>query len=105
MPTPISIKPPKVIDQHRSETLGTVIFSPVAPGGYVPGGILVQAVTQDISYVLSNGQAPTAAIGFVLKAGNDPIYIPLGTNMTIRFLRIASGAILQYQWCGDPDEQ
>lgn len=90
---------PNAIDQHRSETLGTGVFSPVAPAGGA-GGILVQAVTQNISYVLSLGQSPTAAIGFVLVAGNDPIYIPLGTNMGISFFRVASGAILQYQWFG-----
>lgn len=91
---------PNAIDQHRVETLSGSAFSPVAPVGGA-GGILVQAVTQNIRYVLSLGQAPTAAIGFVLIAGNDPIYIPLGTNMAISFFRETSGAILQYQWFGN----
>lgn len=90
---------PNAIDQHRVETLGGSAFSPVAPAGGA-GGILVQAITQNISYVLSLGQAPTATIGFVLIAGNDPIYIPLGTNMNISFFRVTAGAILQYQWFG-----
>lgn len=91
---------PNAIDQHRTETLGASVFSPVAPSGGA-GGILVQAITQNISYVLSLGQAPTASVGFVLTAGNDPIYIPLGTGMTISFFRVTSGAILQYQWFGN----
>lgn len=90
---------PNAIDQHRVETLGGSAFSPVSPVGGA-GGILVQALTKNVSYVLSLGQAPTASIGFVLTAGNDPIYIPLGTNMAISFFRVEAGAILQYQWFG-----
>jgi hypothetical protein len=96
---PIVIPPPKAIGQHRSETLGTVVFSPNVPVGGAKG-ILVQAITQNIRYVLTLGQVPTAAIGFQLIAGNDPIYVPIGTNMFPQFFREASGAILQYQWFG-----
>jgi hypothetical protein len=101
MPTPVTLPVPSVIDQHRSETLGTVVFSPAFTLGGQPKGILVQALTQNIRYTLSAGQAPTAAIGFQLITGNDPIFIPLGTGMTPRFFREASGAILQYQWTGE----
>jgi hypothetical protein len=104
MPTSISIAPPKVIDQHRVETLGGSAFSPVAPSGWVPKGILCQALAQNIRYVVSLGQAPTAAIGFQLVASSDPVFIPLGTNMAISFFREASGAILQYQWFGDEEQ-
>lgn len=60
-------------------------------------GLLVQALTQNIRYTLSN-TTPTASVGFQLKAGDPPVRIDLEEGMSIRFIEETSGAVLQRQW-------
>lgn len=86
-----------VQQNHGVETLGATVFSPVVPAGGARG-IIVQAITQNVRYTLSNGQAPTATIGFQLKAADPPVFIPLYGGVTPQFIREQAGAILQYQF-------
>lgn len=58
--------------------------------------VVVQALTQNIRYTL-DGTNPTAASGFRLTAGGDPLGIPITKNMTLKFIAETAGAILQLQ--------
>ena len=60
-------------------------------------GILLQAVTQNIRFTL-DGTVPTATRGFQLKAGDPPLYIGLDTGITLKFIREAAGAVLEYEY-------
>lgn len=82
---------------HYSNTLAGSVFSPALPAGGARY-LMVQALAQNIRYTLSLGQAPTAAIGYRLTSGNDPIVIEMGGGVTPQFFRESSGAILEYQW-------
>lgn len=88
-----------IIGTHNSVTLGGSVYSPPLPAGGARR-IQVQAFAQNIRYVLSIGTVPTAAIGFRLTAGNDPITIEMESGVTPQFFRESSGAILEYQWLG-----
>ena len=63
---------------------------------YGARSILVQALTQNVRYTL-DGTAPTATVGFQLKAGDPPLLIPLH-NSNIKFIEETATAVLQYQW-------
>lgn len=89
----------RIVDVHKHETLGASVFSPVMPAGTVKF-LMVQALTQNIRFTLSNGQIPSATMGFQLVAGDFPVLIPMGTAFTPQFFRETSGAILEYQWLG-----
>lgn len=56
--------------------------------------VLVQATVQNIRYTI-NGTNPTAASGFVLIKGNDPLSIPVTKNTVLKFVSETAGAILQ----------
>lgn len=88
-----------VIGLHISQTLGASVFSPPVPAGGA-SGILVQAITANVRFTLSNGQPPTASIGFQIIASDAPMMIPLGNGFTPQFIQESAGAILQYQWIG-----
>jgi hypothetical protein len=59
--------------------------------------VLVQATVQNIRYTV-NGTNPTAASGFVLIFGNDPISIPVTGNTVLKFISESAGAILQMEF-------
>lgn len=59
-------------------------------------GVLIQAETQNVRYTL-DGTNPTSSLGFVLTADADPVIIPKNSDITIKVLRSASGAVIQYQ--------
>lgn len=66
----------------------------------VPEGatkLLVQALDKNVRYTL-DGTTPTASKGFQLAAGDPPIIIPIGNDMTIKMIEEASAADLQYQF-------
>lgn len=42
-----------------------------------------------------DGTAPTASIGFVVKATNDPIAYPVNDGMVIKAIEVATTAVLQ----------
>ena len=89
----------KINGLHQSVTLGAAVYSPAVPAGG-SGGILVQALAQNIRFTLSNGQAPTTTTGFQILAGDPPFLIPLSSGATPQFIRETSGAIMEYQWMG-----
>ena len=88
---------PGIIGLHQSKALGASVFSPAMPTDTV-NFLMVQALTQNIRFTLSNGQAPSATVGFVLTAGDFPAMIPMGDDFTPQFYPETTGAILQYQW-------
>lgn len=94
---PVKIGPFNPLGSHQRQALSDA--AAFSPGGQPKGGwqMRVQALTQSVSYTL-DGTAPTAAIGFTLTAGDSAIVITLGSNSQPRFIAIAAGAILQYQW-------
>jgi hypothetical protein len=59
--------------------------------------LLIQTLTQNIRYTL-DGTTPTASKGFQLVAGDPPIIIPIGHDMTVKIIEEASTASLQYQF-------
>ncbi len=66
----------------------------------VPAGatlLLVQAETQNVR-LRFDGTAPTASIGFVVKAANDPIAYPVNDGMVIKAIEVATTAVLQGQF-------
>lgn len=86
----------QILGPHVSITIGGSVFSPPLPAGGA-NKLMVQALAQNIRYTL-NGLTPTAAIGFRLTAGNDPIVIDMIKGATPQFFRESSGAILEYEW-------
>ena len=92
-----------VLGTHKQETLGGSVFSPVAPSGGVGRYLMVQALSQNVRLTLSNGQVPSATVGFQIVAGDFPVLIPVGTDFFPQFFREASGAILEYQWLPHPE--
>lgn len=99
MPTPVTLPTPSIIESHHSISLGGGVYSPPIPSGWA-SGMLVQAVTANIRFTLSNGVAPTTTTGFLLTASDPPVYIPLGTHFTPQFIAETSGAVLEYQFIG-----
>lgn len=59
-------------------------------------GVLMQAIAQNIYYTL-DGSTPTSGNGFTLYAGGDPLRVPKNSDIAIKVLRAASGAVLQWQ--------
>jgi len=86
----------KITTSHKGYTLGAAIFSPQdRPTG--SEHLMVQTHTQNVYYTL-DGSTPSATSGFVLLTTQNPIIIEIGAGVIPKFLRAASGAILQYQW-------
>ena len=82
-------------EPHRSQLVNT-LFTVNIPKNC--GEVLVQATVQNIRYTV-NGTNPTAASGFVLIKGNDPISIPVNLKTTVlKFISETAGAILQMQY-------
>lgn len=59
--------------------------------------ILMQALTQNVRFTL-DGTAPTASLGFQLKAGDPPLVVPLGVGTVLKVIQETATASLQYQW-------
>lgn len=57
----------------------------------------IQALTQNVRYTL-DGTAPTASLGFQIKAGDPPIEIPVPSAATIKVIEETATASVQYQW-------
>jgi hypothetical protein len=78
-------------EAHRSQDVDT-LFTVNIPKHC--GEVLVQATGENIRYTV-NGTNPTAASGFVLISGNDPLVIPVTNKTTLKFISETAGAILQ----------
>lgn len=59
-------------------------------------GIIAQALTQNIRYTI-DGTTPTASLGFQLKAGDQPVFIPVFEGTAVKFIEETATANLQYQ--------
>lgn len=84
-----------VLYDHQSDTLAVGVVETIS----IPKGvnaILVQAINQNIRYVLVGAPSPTS--GFRLTAGNDPIAIPVVEGMTVQFVPEIAGASLEMQF-------
>lgn len=88
--------PKNPVGSHGSETMGAGVFSPTGKTSNTQF-LMVQAITQNAIFTL-DGSTPSATNGFLLLTTQAPFYIPIGTNTTPKFLRAASGTILQWQW-------
>lgn len=81
---------------HAEEAVGAAEFVPVRDGREMY--ILVQARDEDINFTLSEGSAPTGAVGFILIAGDAPTLIALSRVITLTFFGTDAGSILEYQF-------
>jgi len=86
---------PKDEFAHQAVTLGAGILTLGVPAGAQE--IIFQTVTQNVRYTL-DGTDPTAVFGFQLVAGGVPVRMRISKYTTFRFLREASGAVLNYQF-------
>jgi hypothetical protein len=85
-----------VTGSHHGIALGAAVYSPQdQPMG--ANYLMVQSITQATIFTL-DGSTPSATNGFVLLTTQSPVLIGMGTSVIPKFLRAASGAILQYQW-------
>lgn len=83
-------------ETHQAYTMGAGVLTLSLP--LHAEFLLMQAITQNVRYTL-DGTAPTAGgLGFQLKAGDPPVMVHLKAGVVMKFLREASGAILQYQY-------
>jgi len=85
-----------VTGSHKGVALGTGVYSPQdAPmdARY----LMVQSLAQ-ATYFTLDGSTPSATNGFSLLTTYPPVLIEAGSNVIFKFLRGASGAVLQYQW-------
>lgn len=92
-PNQIPFKPLNGV-AHQSVTLDATVFTYNAP--LQANRVAIQALVQNIRFTL-DGSAPTTATGFQLKAGDPVIQVFMDDTVTLRFIREASGAILEIQ--------
>lgn len=85
-----------VSGSHHGIALGTGIYSP-QDQPMNSNYLMVQSLTQATYYTL-DGSNPSATNGFLLLTTQPPLLIQMGTSVIPKFLRAASGAVLQYQW-------
>lgn len=82
------------VGAHQSTTLGASVVTLSLDARAT--GVLIQTLSQSCRYTL-DGSNPTTSFGFVMVADADPVMIPYNADMTIKILRLANGAVLQYQ--------
>lgn len=83
------------LDTHISETLDANVYTPTIPTRVKL--VVVQAIDQNIKYTL-DGTNPTSVAGFLIPKDQHPITIPISNATTLKFIRVASGAILELQF-------
>jgi hypothetical protein len=59
--------------------------------------IMLQAITENCR-VTFDGSDPTATHGFLITAGNDPIWYPVMVGYDVKALEEAATCELQIQW-------
>lgn len=60
-------------------------------------GVVVQAISQNIRMIIGGIVAPTATLGFQLRAGDPAIFVPVQPGTVLRFIQETASATLQYQ--------
>ena len=86
---------PRDENTHEAPLLPATVHTLNIPIGATE--IVVQAVEENIRMTM-DGTLPTATVGFQLVAGNVPVRILITERTTLRFLREADGAYLQYEY-------
>lgn len=59
--------------------------------------LLLQALTQNARLTL-DGTAPSATVGFQIKAGDPPVLIPVAASALVKVIQETATCSLQYQW-------
>lgn len=98
-----SAHPGLIIDEGVYEPLGdhtqdsvsstTVVLTPPERAT----GILIQPIDYSLAFTI-DGTDPSVTDGFILGAGGDPLYIPLGSDNVLSLLRVTSDVDIRYQW-------
>ena len=83
------------IGSHVDGTTITSATSLTPPAGATK--LLIQALVQNIR-ITFDGTAPTASLGFQLKAEDPMLLIPLGDDMVIKVIQETATADIQIQW-------
>jgi hypothetical protein len=86
--------PYKPLANHVQNTSLSSVQSLLLPAG--ANGVLLQATSQNVR-IRIDGVAPTASVGFQIRAGDPVVLIPLWQNATIRAIEEAASAKLDYQ--------
>lgn len=84
--------------EHKSGTVISGATTLTPPTGATH--LLIQALTQNVRYTL-DGTAPTASLGFQLRAGDPPVIIPIGAGIVVKVIQELATASLQHQWLKD----
>lgn len=88
-----------VVDNHKQEALGASAFAPARPAGNPQvSGLLVQAIGDNIRFMISGAGAADATTGFQLIASDPPILIPIDGGTRVSFFGEGGSAVLEYQW-------
>lgn len=93
-PLPVEVHA-DVVGSHTSGRAIAAATTLAPPAG--ARRVLLQALTQNVRYTL-DGTAPTASLGFQLKAGDPPVVIPVGDTVVLKVIEEAATASLQEQW-------
>ena len=80
---------------HTSTALGAGVVTPTVP--LRANAVMLQSGVEATRYTL-NGTTPSASVGFVLAADAVPIVIPLKRGTVLKYIRAASGAVLEQQF-------
>ena len=86
---------PRDENTHQAVLLPATVLTLNIPKGATE--IVVQAVEENIRMTMDN-TLPSATVGFQLVAGNVPVRIIITERTTLRFIREADGAYLQYEY-------
>ena len=85
----------EVVGSHTQNALLSTAVSISVPA--TAGVWYAQCETQNVRFTL-DGTVPTAAKGFVIKAGDPPIRVPVEPESTIKVIEVSATAVLDYQF-------
>lgn len=84
-----------VVGSHSDSADISGVVTLAKPAGATK--LMLQTLTQNVRLTL-DGSDPSANRGFLLTAGNDPVIINIGPNVTVKVIQTAATADFQYQW-------
>jgi hypothetical protein len=90
--TPFSFHP---LGSHSSTVDYSSAVTPTIPAG--ADRVMIQAITQNVRITL-DGTAPTAVLGFQIKAGEYPGVFPLHNETVLKIIEEAATAVVQLQF-------
>jgi hypothetical protein len=83
------------VGAHISDTDMTAVHTMTPPAG--ARRLVAQALDENVRFRLDGGD-PSTSVGFQLKAGDPPLEIMVPTNVVLKMIGEAPGAILEYMW-------